>query len=148
MPIPALDAHGFLPVGIHTCDLDEVKIRFGAFNGSSRRPDLFQNLITYVAEVRSAGIAQCIIVDGSFVTAKLEPNDIDLVLVLESTHDFDDDLNPTAYNVVSKRSVNRRFGFDLLVARSGSAEFSRWTEFFQQVRLEPGRQKGILQVPL
>jgi hypothetical protein len=148
MPIPALDADGLLPVGIHTCDLQEIKISFGGFTDSSRRPDLFQRLVKYVADVRSAGIAESIVINGSFVTAKPDSNDIDLILVLKSAHDFDADLNATAYNVISKRRVNRQFGFDLLVARSLSPEFARWIEFFQQVRLEPGRQKGILQMPL
>ena len=46
------------------------------------------------------------------------------------------------YNVLSKRQVHRRFGFDLLVARSESEEYRRYLEFFQQVRLEPGAQEG------
>ncbi|HUS37155.1 MAG TPA: hypothetical protein VM680_17550 [Verrucomicrobiae bacterium] len=148
MAIPALDAEGFLPVGVHDCELEEIKDRFGVFSGSSRRPDLFSRLVAYFAEARAAAIATSIIVDGSFVTARTVPNDIDLVLVLKAGHDLTEDLNPADYNVVSRRRVHRQYGFDLLVAREGSAEHSRWIEFFQQVRLEPGRQKGILNVRL
>ena len=56
--------------------------------------------------------------------------------------------SPTAYNVVSKQRVGRRFGFDLLVAWESSVEYRDWTDFFQQVRLEPGQRKGILRVRL
>jgi hypothetical protein len=148
MSIPALNQNGFLPIGIHPCDLQEIKLRFGTFNRSSRRSELFGRLAAYVEEVRAADIAERLVIDGSFVTAKQEPNDVDLILVVKAAHDFEADLNPTAYNVVSKRRVNRRFGFDLLVARAGSLEYLRWTEFFQQVRLEPGRVKGILELSL
>lgn len=88
------------------------------------------------------------IVNGSFVSGKAEPNDIDLIVELDASHDFTADLNPAEYNVVSKIRVFRRYGFDLLVARSGSPEYCRWVEFFQQVRLEPGVRKGILRVTL
>lgn len=86
------------------------------------------------------------LVDGSFVTAKADPNDIDLVLVVSADHDLSADFQPNEYNVLSKRRVNRRFGFDLLVARAESEEYHRYAAFFQQVRLEPGRKKGILKI--
>jgi hypothetical protein len=148
MPIPALDGDGFLPVGVHNCELGEIKSRFGVFGGSSHRPELFARLAEYFTEVRASDIAASIIVDGSFVTAKAQPNDVDLVLVLKRAHDLAKDLNPSEYNIVSKRRVFRRYGFDVFIAREGSLEHAQWIEFFQQVRLEPGRQKGILNVRL
>jgi hypothetical protein len=52
------------------------------------------------------------------------------VLIVSANHDFAADLQPNAYNVLSKR-VNRRFGFDLLVARADSEEYRRYVGFFQ-----------------
>jgi hypothetical protein len=146
MPIPLVDEQGFLPIGIHECSLAEIKTRFGSFQGSDRRPELFDKLIGYLSEAKISGVVISVVIDGSFATSKPDPNDIDLVLELKGDHNFAADLSPVEYNVVSKRHVHRRYGFDLLVARSGSAEYERWTEFFQQVRLEPGRRKGILRV--
>jgi hypothetical protein len=91
-------------------------------------------------------LLEAVLVDGSFVTATPEPNDIDIVVVVSANHDLAADFQPSEYNVLSKRRVNRRFGFDLLVARAGSEEYRRYVGFFQQVRLEPGRKKGILRV--
>jgi len=91
---------------------------------------------------------EAVLVDGSFVTAKPEPNDIDLILVVPAGHDFSVDLRPIEYNVLSQRRVRRRFGLDLLVARTDSEEYRRYVEFFQQVRLEPGGKKGILRIRL
>lgn len=146
MPIPAFDERGLLPGGVHDCTLDEIKAKFGSFKRSERRSGLFERLLAFSAEARSSGIVRSMIVNGSLVTAEPEPNDIDLIVVVRAEHDFLADLNPSAYNVLSKRRVQRRFGFDLLVAREHSVEYERWTEFFQQVRLEPERRKGILRV--
>src|SRR2546426_10698771 len=118
MPIPPFDQHGFLPVGVHDGSLAEVKARFGSFQGSDRRPQLFVKLEAFAGEAKAARIVRSIIVDGSFVTATEKPNDIDLILVLDPQHDFSADVDPRAYNVLSKRRVRRRFGFDLLLARA------------------------------
>lgn len=148
MPIPDFDEHRLLPVGVHDCALDEIKARFGSFQGSDRRPKLFAKLESFVAEAKTLRLVRSIIVDGSFVTAKADPNDIDLVLVVPAGHDFSADLNPAEYNVLSKRRVHRRLGFDLLVACADSDEYRRYVWFFQQIRFEPGRAKGILRLQL
>jgi predicted nucleotidyltransferase len=101
-----------------------------------------------LVETRRSGIVRFLIVDGSFVTGKPAPNDIDLMVVVAPDHDFDSELAPTAYDVVSRHRVHRKYGFDMFVAREDSTEYRRWTEFFQQVRLEPGRKKGILKLML
>lgn len=148
MPIPCLEKSGLLPPGMHDCTLAEIKTRFGAFQTSDRRPLLFANLLRFVSEARASGIVRNIIVNGSFVTAKDVPNDIDLIVIVPFSHDFTSDLSAGAYNVLSKQRVRQRYGFDLLVAREDSIESRRWIEFFQQVRLEPGAQKGILNLKL
>jgi hypothetical protein len=79
MAIPALDPNGVLPAGVHDCTLEEIKSRFGSFQGSDRRPQLFSRLETFLTEARGVEIVQSVLVDGSFVTAKADPNDIDLL---------------------------------------------------------------------
>jgi len=148
MPIPAFDEHGLLPVGVHDCTLDEIRLRFGAFQASDRRPQLWVRLKEFLAEAKASGIVVSVVVDGSFVTVEPEPNDIDLIVEVSASHDLAADLSIAAYSILSKQRVRRRFGFDLLLARHGSPEAGRWVEFFQQVRLAPGRRKGILRVRL
>ncbi|MGE0822294.1 MAG: hypothetical protein AB7G75_05405 [Candidatus Binatia bacterium] len=81
------------------------------------------------------------LVDGSFVTTEPVPNDIDLILVVSGSHDFSVEFKPNEYNLLSKRRVHQRFGFDLLVARADSEEYHRYVGFFQQVRLhQDGRR--------
>jgi hypothetical protein len=148
MPIPLLDQHGLLPVGVHDCTLEEIKARFGSFQRSDRRPQLFQKLAALIAEMRSARFARYLLVDGSFSTAKPDPNDIDLVLVLPFAHDFADDLTPAQYNLVSKRRVQKRFGFDIVAVRENTIEYDEAVAFFEQVRHEPALRKGSLRLSL
>ncbi|MGI8602127.1 MAG: DUF6932 family protein [Verrucomicrobiales bacterium] len=111
MHIPAFDKNGLLPVGVHDCTLAEIWERFGQFQNTEQRPRLVAKLEAFVVEARTAGIVTAVIVDGSFVTSKAAPNDVDLSMVVTEAHDFSADLPPPAYNVLSKRRVQRRYGF-------------------------------------
>ena len=147
MPIPRLDENGFLPEGVHETSLEEVRDLFG-FQRTDQRPSLFAKLVQFIAEVRSVRLVVFMIVDGSFVTAKDDPSDIDILLVLNREHDFSSDLKPFEYNVLSRRRVRNRFRFDILVAPEGSVLHEQYVGFFQQVKNRPELRKGILKVPL
>ena len=101
MPIPGLNDAGLLPAGVHDCTLDEGRQRFGVFQTTDRRPKLYDKLEALVQEAWATGLVADIIIDGSFVTAKPDPNDIDLILVLNPGHDFTAELRPFVYNVLS-----------------------------------------------
>ena len=146
MPIPALDERGMLPPGLHNCTLDEIRERFGRFQRTDRRPNLFENLEHFAGEARSAGIVAWLLVDGSFVTAKPDPNDIDLVVVIDDDFDLAATLRPAQYNVVSRRQVRKRYKFNVLAAREGSPELEEYIAFFQQVRGDPDHEKGVLRL--
>ena len=148
MAIPEPAPDGLLPPGLHDCSIDDIRTRFGAFQGSDRRPRLFERLEQYLSEVRRTRLLQAVIVDGSFVTAVAEPNDVDLVLVLQPGHDFSADLQPFEYNVLSRRQVQKHYGIDVLVAAAGSAAAAEYEAFFAQVRGAPGRSKGLLRLTL
>ena len=148
MPIPAFDQHGFLPVGVHDCTVEEVALRFGVFQGNEQRPRLMAKFTEFLAEARASPVVCELLVDGSFVTAERFPNDIDLIVVLPSAHDRAADLPPLQYNIVSRNRVRRRFGFDMIPVRADSAEYATAIEFFQQVRGAPELRKGILKITL
>ena len=147
MPIPALD-DGLLPPGVHQCTMQEIHDTFGTFQLSSRRCRLFEQLETFVSEIKSTGLVVAVIVDGSFVTGKPEPNDIDLILILPAQHDFSSELRPHVYNVLSRRQVRKRHGFDILIAVEGEPELVKHREFFARVRGQPRCEKGLLRVTL
>jgi len=146
MPIPGLDDAGLLPPGVHDCTLDEVRRRFGIFQITDRRPTLYDKLQVLVREAWGSGLVAEIIIDGSFVTAKPDPNDIDLILVLNAGHDFSAELRPFEYNVLSTRQARKIYGFDLLIAMHGSPVYEEYLAFFAQVRGETSRRKGLLRL--
>jgi hypothetical protein len=148
MPIPPQNEHGLLPPGIHDCTVDELQARFGNFKGSDRRPLLWAKFTDFLRETQSSGLIEAVLLDGSFVTAKPDPNDIDLVLVVAATHDFGADLLPHQYNVLAQQRVRRRFGLDIVVVKSGTDNLAQAVAYFEQVRQRPGLKKGLLRVAL
>ncbi len=77
--IPAFDDQGFLPPGVHPATLDEIEARFGC--GSELRRVQTESVRSMVDLARQAG-AERIVLNGSFVTDIMEPNDVDCVLLI------------------------------------------------------------------
>ncbi|HLJ53998.1 MAG TPA: hypothetical protein VKT77_03110 [Chthonomonadaceae bacterium] len=97
-------------------------------------------------EGREGGIVVALLIDGSFVSSKEAPNDIDLVAVLRADHDIGGDLRPFQYMAIPHRSVKRRYDFDLFAARDGAVEYGEFVEFFQQVRGELPLRVGVVRI--
>jgi hypothetical protein len=76
--LPAFDRDGNLPFGIHPGAVDELVTRFGS--GSSERELEIQELIQFIEWARRAGVRR-LIINGSFVTQKDAPNDVDIVIL-------------------------------------------------------------------
>ena len=74
MPIPSLTAGGELPPGVHSATLQEVEDAFGSRN--DRRQLLMKGLKEAVALLKAGDVSK-VFIDGSFVSDKEEPNDID-----------------------------------------------------------------------
>ena len=77
--IPSFNDDGYLPPGIHLATLDEIAVRFG--QDSELRRVQMDSLRWLIDLARRAGVSR-IVVNGSFVTDKLEPNDVDCVLLV------------------------------------------------------------------
>ena len=148
MPIPALNSDGLLPVGIHEATLDEIRHRFGSFQSSDRRVQLFSQLKQLVTQLSKSGRFAAVVVDGSFVTAKPNPEDIDLIVALRRDHDWNADLGPSDYALVSRPALRRKFGFDVLLATDGGGDYEGFVEFFGRVREDASVQKGMLRIEL
>ena len=77
--LPALGEDGYLPPGLHLATMEEIAARFG--QQSEMRRVQMESLVWLVDLARRSGV-QRIVVNGSFVTDKLEPNDVDCVLLV------------------------------------------------------------------
>lgn len=77
--IPPFTEDGLLPPGVHPATLDEIDARFG--NDSELRRVQMESIRWMVDLARRAGILR-IVLNGSFVTDRIEPNDVDCVLLI------------------------------------------------------------------
>jgi len=76
--LPPFDDFGNLPPGIHQCSLAELIARFGS--GSEERIAEISELVRFIEAAKTAGVRR-LLVNGSFVTEKLSPNDVDVVFL-------------------------------------------------------------------
>ena len=77
--IPPFNDDGYLPPGIHRAAMKEIASRFG--RDSELRRTQMESLRWLVDSAWRAG-AKRIVVNGSFATDKLEPNDVDCVILI------------------------------------------------------------------
>jgi len=77
--IPPFNESGFLPPGVHRAALAEVEERFG--RGSEIRR-VQMDSVRWMAELAKRAGVERIILNGSFVTDIMEPNDVDCVLLV------------------------------------------------------------------
>ena len=77
--IPPFDDNGRLPPGVHPATFDEMETRFG--HGSELRRVQFESLRWMIELARRAGVRR-VVLNGSFVTDIIEPNDVDCVLLI------------------------------------------------------------------
>ena len=80
MPLPELDRYGDLPVGVHRASLDEVIARFGY--GTSQRRLVTTLLLRVLKLAEGTGKLERFVIFGSYVTAKPNPNDVDIILIM------------------------------------------------------------------
>jgi predicted nucleotidyltransferase len=83
--LPPLDGSGDLPSGVHRCSLAVAIDRFG--NNSARRRIVGLRLERILVLLAGCSHVVRVVVFGSFVTAKIEPNDIDVFLVMDDGFD-------------------------------------------------------------
>ena len=86
--IPDFDERGYLPPGIHIASLDEVEARFGR-DAEIRCAQM--DSLRWLAELVQRSGAERLIVNGSFVTDVVEPNDVDCAVLLGDDYPQDPD---------------------------------------------------------
>jgi hypothetical protein len=87
-----------------------------------------------------------LLIDGSFVTAKPEPHDIDSVIFLPS--DFKNQVAQgiEAAIVLENMILTRRP--EEIFAAEDDIDWNDWIEFFSRTREADGRRKGLVEVKL
>jgi len=143
MPVPPFREDGYLPEGRHTASEDEVVARFGV--GTSHRADLMERLRRWLELARAVG-APRFFIDGSFVTRKAMPGDVDAVVWLPDS--FREQVSAGRPEAVElQRMMIAREPKELFAAYSGEM-WDGWLEFFGGTREPDSRRKGVVEVTL
>lgn len=148
MPIPEFNSEGFLPPGIYTCTLEEIKQNFGRFRRTDRRPNLTNKLIEYMNELLNAHVAKFVIINGSFITDIDEPNDIDVLLVLKDDLDLTEPFPPYIKNSFNGNYIKKYFQLDFKFGFEDDISAKEIISLFRKVKEQPGKEKGLLKIIL
>jgi predicted nucleotidyltransferase len=141
--LPAFNEDGDLPPGVHGATLSEVLARFS--QGSVQRAAVADRLTRLYQLAISTGQVARVAVFGSFITAKAEPNDIDILLLMEDTFDLAV-VTGEAAGVFQHLEAHARFGASIFwTRRSGAIGGEQAMIEYWQVRREGG-QRGIVEI--
>ncbi|KAF5031756.1 hypothetical protein DSECCO2_624460 [anaerobic digester metagenome] len=81
--IPNYDSRGLLPEGEHVTSSEEFIKRFVKVKNIGKRGELFTKYIKFCSRCLETNALKCHYVNGSYVTNKEEPSDIDLLIVFD-----------------------------------------------------------------
>jgi hypothetical protein len=141
MPLPPFEPDGDLPEGLHQAHLTEFFARFGS--GTPQRERVAARLRQAFDLVRPLEIISRVIIWGSFVTAKLDPGDVDILWVTRLT--FGRSQLPVQVDVLFDPVFAKRlYGIDILSIPEGSAYLSMLLEGLSVTRAFTKR--GLVEV--
>ncbi len=142
-PLPAFNEEGDLPPGVHRATLSDVLQRFG--QGTAQRRAVADRLTRIYHHAASTGQLARFVVFGSFVTTKDQPNDVDIVLLMEDGFDLASVTGEAAL-VFQHMAADAHFGASVFwTKRSGAIGGEQAMIEYWQVRREGGR-RGIVEI--
>lgn len=143
MALPVFDAEGDLPAGVHRATMPDVLDRFG--QGSVQRCAVAGRLTRLYRLAASTGHLARFVVFGSFVTAKVDPNDVDVILLMEDSFDLAAVTGEAAL-VFQHMEADAHFGASVFwTKRSGALGGEHAMIEYWQARREGG-QRGIVEI--
>ena len=143
MALPAFDEDGELPPGVYPVTLAEALARFG--HGTLQRHVVAGRLAGIHRLVAATGHLARFVVFGSFVTAKPEPCDVDIVLIMADSFDVSRTTAPTSV-VFDHSAADAQLGASVFWAtRSGAFGGEQAMVEYWQVR-RGGGLRGILEI--
>lgn len=111
MSLPEFREDGWLPNGHHGADWEEIVARFGGRPGS-RRERLTAKLSYLWEALHAAGIPGTILLDGTYISAKPEPGDFDILLIGPANIQMRKDTEPNLASLLDASSAEER-GYSL-----------------------------------
>jgi hypothetical protein len=134
---------GDLPPGVHPATLQEVLERFGT--ATLPRMVIARRLERIYRVARSSGQVGRFVVFGSFITSKLDPNDVDVFLLMEDHFDASQ-LVGEARLLFDHRRAQVHFGASVFwIRRLAALGGEQETIEYWQVKRDGG-QRGIVEI--
>ena len=121
----------------------EVTFRFGA--STRRRRRLALRLRRWIELGQQIGALR-ILVDGSFVTAKPNPDDLDAVLWLPD--EFEQLISDGYESALELEEMLLTRRPEELFAAEDDVDWQDWIEFFGRTREADGRRNGLVEIAL
>jgi hypothetical protein len=157
MAIEFQDGHSALPPGRHAATVEEVEAALvEGFPGSTRRRPLFERWIAVREAIRRVTAVDSDWLDGSYVTKKSEPDDIDMLTICDAAAiDGLDEPSRALLSGLVAREISRELhlchSFLLVVYPEGhpahavyQASRQYWEDLFGHDRA--GDPKGFLEI--
>jgi hypothetical protein len=141
--IPEFREDGYLPIGLFLASEAEVTFRFVSQAGRRRR--LILRVRRWIDLARKVK-AQRLLIDGSFVTSKTDPNDVDSVILLPNG--FERQIEQGVEAALELESMIMTRHPEELFAAEDEQDWTEWVEFFSRTRETDGRRKGLVKVIL
>lgn len=151
---------GLLEPGFHDVTIEDIRTFFvDRFETSRTRKDVFQGYLNFIEDLKANGIEGEIWIDGSFVTNKIDPNDIDLLCVIDNNllNSLPKHVQPNLFRLFDNEIAHREYRCDpymLAKLQESHPKFyesyinqrAYWRGFFTYTRNE--EPKGILRMKL
>lgn len=138
--IPDIDENGNLPPGIHKASIDEVIECFCRPRYGKRGP-LSERLKALFSFVRSFALG--IYVDGSYITSKLAPNDVDIVIIIPDDFDVKSNYGWRLLSFMRQKNKNHLDIFPFKVNEQ-KEQLNKWLENW--CHDQNGNPRGIIYV--
>jgi hypothetical protein len=144
MALPEFNEFGDLPEGTHSASLAEVVARFAS--GSAQRAGVTDRLQRIYQLATATGRLDRLIVFGSYVSDKQEPNDVDLILVMRN--DFRSEDCPAESAILFNHArANDELGASIFWVRPDmllGEPLEQFLAFWQTKR--DGRRRGVVEI--
>ena len=140
------NAQGDLPSGVHQATLAEIVERFG--HGAPERVIATEQLQRVIALAQETGKLERVFIWGSYVTAKLDPGDIDLFLVMAPDFESQNYTGETRV-VFDSAAAEHLLGATVFWMASGAGTHTTVAGFLAQFQIRrDGGLRGIVEVVL
>lgn len=143
--IPAFEKKsGNLPHGIHDATIEDVLERYNLRHNPARasRSKALKSFFDFVKE-----FAVDMYIDGSYITSKLAPGDVDILVVLPEDFNYHTMEGIRLESIISKNNDKDKELHIFLCKERGDPNFVKWVSWFCTDK-HTHQKKGIVRVRL